>query len=386
MNFDDITLERAQQLKNLKWNYYDKDVIPAWIADMDFPVAEPIRELLKSIFYSGGLCYAPGLRETPLAELFSQRMQTRYSWIPDPAGFDSMVDIVQAIHIAVKVLCDDDQQVIVHSPAYHPIFSACRNMKREILSNPLLRTREGWQIDFDRLEQEINTCTKLLLLVNPHNPSGKCFRRDELEKLAEISLRHNLFVITDEIHCDLVFTDSGPFIPFAAISPDIAKRTVTFNSATKSHNMGGVRCSLVHYGSDELRKRFDQLPGGIRGGSNSIGHRATCIAWQHCDEWLEYTRQYLLSNRDFFIDFLARELPNLSYVPNEATFLAWVDCRKLGIKEDPALYFLREARVGAYSGELFGKEGVGHIRINFATSRSILKEMLERMVFAVRKL
>ncbi len=383
MNFDALTLEQAQRSMSLKWNYYDKGVIPSWIADMDFPVAEPIRDLLRQIAESGDLCYAPTMEQERLSEIFADRMRARHGWTLDPSDCDDMTDIVQAIHIAVSVLCDADQQVIVHIPSYHPILSACRNMNRRILPNPMVRTRQGWQLDMDGLERDIGPRTRLLMLVNPHNPTGRCFRREELEHLADLVLRHDLLVVADEIHCDLTFSDAGPHIPFASISPEVSRRTVTFNSATKSHNLGGVRCSIAHYGSAGLRKAFDRLPGGIRGGSNSIGHRATRIAWQECDGWLHYTRRYLQANRDFMNAYLAENLPQLHHHhPNEATYLTWIDCRELGLREDPADFFLNRARVGCYSGSLFGEQGRGFIRMNFATSRSILKEKLDRMAAA----
>ena len=383
MNFDALTLEQAQRSMSLKWNYYDKGVIPSWIADMDFPVAGPIRELLRRIAESGDLCYAPTLEQERLPEIFADRMQSRYGWAPDPSDCDDMTDIVQAIHIAVAVLCDADQQVIVHIPSYHPILNACRNMNREILPSPMISTGQGWQLDFAGMERDIGSRTRLLMLVNPHNPTGRCFRREELERLADLVLRHDLLVVADEIHCDLTFSDAGPHIPFASISPEVSRRTVTFNSATKSHNLGGVRCSIAHYGSTELRQAFDRLPGGIRGGSNAIGHRATRIAWQECDEWLQYTRRYLQENRDFMHAYLAENMPCLRHHLNEATYLTWIDCRELGLQEDPAGFFLRQARVGCYSGTLFGQQGRGYIRMNFATSRAILKEKLHRMAAAV---
>ena len=384
MNFDDLTLEQAQRSLSLKWNYYDRDVIPSWIADMDYPVADPLRDLLYTIARGSELGYAPTMQQERLDEIFAARMDSRYGWSLDPGGCDDMTDIVQAIHIAVTVLCDDDQQVIVQMPSYHPILNACRSMKRDILASPMVKTGQGWEMDMDRLEEEIQPRTRLLMLVNPHNPTGRAFRRDELERLGEMVLRHDLWVVSDEIHCDLVYSDAGPHIPFASLSPGIARKTVTFNSATKSHNLGGVRCALAHYGSTELRKRFDRLPPGIRGGSNTVGHRATRIAWEQCDEWLEYTRDYLQKNRDYLDSYLKTELPEFDHRLNEATFLAWLDCRGLGLKEDPAAFFLREARVGCYAGPLFGEQGKGCIRLNFATSRAILKEKLDRMTRAVR--
>lgn len=386
MNFDAITLEHAARSPSLKWTRYGREVIPSWIADMDFPVAKPISDLLRSLADSGDLCYAPNMHQESLAELFAARMESRYAWIPDASGFDSMTDIVQAIYIAVAVLCPAGRQVIVQTPTYHPILSACRKMNREMVFNPLKPVDGEWQVDFEQLRQCIGSRAKLLLLVNPHNPSGKAFRREELETIAEIVLENDLLVVSDEIHCDLIYANAEPHIPFASISKEIAERTVTFNSATKSHNLGGIRCAIAHYGSPALRGLFDQFPEGMRGGSNAIGHRATRIAWEQCEDWLNYTISYLEGNRDYFVDYLRQELPQLGHIPNQSTFLGWVDCRALQLDVDPAEYFLHQAKVAAYSGAQFGLEGNGFIRLNFATSRPILSEKLERIKSAVMKI
>lgn len=379
MNFDELTLERAQLSTSFKWNYYESDVIPSWIADMDFPAAKPIRDFLSFLGETGDLGYAPIPPKDPIFEAFSQRMTNRYAWSPDPSDMECMTDIVQGIYIAVKVLCDDDEQVIINSPMYHPILNACKDMKREILSNSMVKGGEGWEIDFDQLEASITPKSRLLLLVNPHNPSGKVYSRGDLERFADLVLKHNLYVVSDEIHCDLIFLESSKHIPFASLGEDIAKRTVTFNSATKSHNLGGIRCSIAHYGGQEVRQRFDRLPSGMRGGVNSIGPRLTTIAWQQCDDWLISALAYLNENRLFMESYLKNEIPNAKHIPNQATYLAWIDLSDCGFKGDPGKILLEKGRVGCYSGDIFGAEGKGHIRLNFATSRSILKEKLDRI-------
>jgi len=388
MNFDDISLEKARQSRSYKWTKYGNEIIPSWIADMDFPAADPIRKYLHSLGESGDLCYVPEPPLDPLLEVFSTRMKDRFGWLPAPEDMECMTDIVQGIYIAVKVLCADDEKVIVNTPAYHPILNACKDMKRDIFDCPLNKCvsetgKPGWQIDFDRLEREIDPKTRLLLLVNPHNPTGRAFNRDELEKIADIVRRHNLWVVSDEIHCDLIFPGSGPHIPFATIGEDVAQRTVTFNSASKSHNLGATRCSIAHYGCAELKTKFDQLPRGIRGGANAVGPRISKIAWQECGDWFEYVLAYLDSNNKYMIDFFKSELPEIDYIPNEATYLAWLDFNRTELAEDPANFLLRKAGVAAYSGLMFGEQGKGHIRLNFATSRPILQEKLRRIRDAI---
>ena len=277
----------------------------------------------------------------------------------------------------------DVEEILGVSESY--AYKMIRKMNREMVFNPLVPSGNEWEVDFEQLRESMSPKTKLFLLVNPHNPSGKTFRKDELETIANIVLENDLVVVSDEIHCDLVYSNGGPHIPFASISKEVSLRTVTFNSATKSHNMGGIRCAVAHYGSESLRKRFDHFPDGMRGGSNAIGSRATRIAWEQCDDWLEYTISYLQANRDYFVDYLGQNMPELRHVPNQSTFLAWVDCRELRLDRDPAEFFLKKAKVAAYSGAQFGLGGEGCIRMNFATSRSILSEKLERMKRALNE-
>ena len=200
---------------------------------------------------------------------------------------------------------------------------------------------------------------------------------------AEIVRKHNLWVVADEIHCDLIFPGSGAHIPFATLGEDIAARTVTFNSASKSHNLGATRCSIAHYGCGELKNKFDQFPSKMRGGSNALGPRLTQIAWQQCSDWFEYTLSYLDANNRYMIEFLNSELPEIRYIPNQATYLAWLDLSAVGLGQDPAEFLLKRGRVAAYSGSAFGQQGKDHIRLNFATSRPILQEKLNRIRQAI---
>lgn len=385
MDFDDLTPEYARRYQGIKWNRYGPDVIPSWVADMDFPVARPIRDYVKRLGELGDLGYTATAPHDPICEAFAERMARRYAWRPDPADMEDLVDVVQGLYLAVRLLCADDEKVVVQTPIYHPILNACRDLDREILYNPLVKTRRGWRIDFERLEARIDARTRLLMLVNPHNPSGRAFRRRELERLAEIALRNDLVVASDEIHCDLVYPDGGRHVPFASLGPEIAARTVTFNSATKSHNLGGARCAVVHYGSRELRGKFDRIPPHMRGGGNAIGHGVTRIAWQQCDDWLAALLRYLEGNRNFLVENLEKRFPGIRHLPNEATFLAWLDCTELGLDDEPFDFFLRHARVAFHPGLDFGPEGRGHVRLNFATSRSILACKLDRMERALER-
>jgi len=385
MNFNDLTLDEARRSPGNKWNRFDADVIPSWVADMDFPVAKPIRDFIIDQGMRGDLKYTGDTSGTSIVDVFAERMLSKYGWNISSQDVDQMIDIVQGIYIAISVFCEPNDEVIINTPMYFPILQACRDLGRRMLFNPLVKQKNRWEIDFDQLEAKITERTKLLMLVNPHNPSGRVFTRTELQQFADIALRHNLYVVADEIHCDLLFSDGGTHIPFASLGKDIANRTVTFNSATKSHNLGGVRCAIVHFGSDDVRKRFESISPRLRGGRNVVGNIATRIAWQQCSDWLSNVMTYLEENRNHMQRQLNILMPDIKHIPNQATFLAWLDCSALNLGEDPFAFFLREARVAFSAGPTFGPEGENHVRLNFATSRQILDEKLNRMAHAINQ-
>lgn len=383
MDFEQISLDWIKKSRGQKWAKYPDDVIACDVADMDFPVAEPIQAYLRQVAERGDLNYVASVPVDPIAEVFSDRMQQRHQWCINPDDVTDFVDIVQAVHLAIMMFCEPDEQIILQTPMYHCILQACESLNRKILFNSLINDGDQWLIDFDHLESSITSKTRLFILVNPHNPSGKAYTRSELQRLAEVVLKHDLIVIADEIHSDLVFSDGGEHIPFASLGKEVSDRTITFNSATKSHNLGGVRCALGHFSGKKIRQRFDSLPRRVRGGSNVIGHATTRIAWTQCDDWLDHLRGYLQGNRDFIAEYVRHSMPGVKHIPNQSTFLAWLDCTELQLPVEATQYFLQQARIGPSAGPMFGVEGRGHIRVNFATTRTVLEMVLDRMAEAI---
>ena len=221
------------------------------------------------------------------------------------------------------------------------------------------------------------------MLCNPHNPSGRNYTRDELERLAEVALRRDLVVITDEIHCDLVF-DEREFIPFATLSPEVEARTLTLNSASKSFNIPGLRCAVAHFGSQELLDRFNgRFPRHVRGGLGLLGLYASIAAWEQAQPWLDEVLAYLQANRDYLLEQLAVRFPEIRCHAPEATYLAWLDCSGLDLRGSPAHHFMRKGKLALSDGGLFGAGFESFVRLNFATSRSILDQVLDRMARAL---
>ncbi len=352
----------------LKWAKAGPGVIPAWVADMDLPTAPAVIEALHRRA-DGDLGYPVWFDDPasgPLAEAFAERMATRYGWSPDPRLVRSYSDINQALQVLLHVWTSPGDAVALHTPAYHPFLSTLESMDRPLRSIQLRPDGDSWRFEVP----DLSGC-KVLLLVNPHNPTGRVFSREELEELAEHAERHDLMVIADEIHADLVY-EPHRHIPFATILPD---RTVTLTSATKAFNLGGVRCSVAHLGASGVREALDAQPPFLFGSAHVFGVEATVAAWRHGDAWLEETRALLDRNRHA----IAARLPaGVTYRIPQATYLAWLDYGRPGVAE--ALE--REAKVLLSDGAFFGPGGETHVRLNFATSEPVLAEVLRRIAAA----
>ena len=384
LNLDDLDIEVLKSRLSEKWNTYPADVLPAWVAEMDYPLADPIREILANALERGDLGYPIGLSDTGLPEVFSQRMASRFGWQTEAKDVDVITDIVQGIYVAIEVLSDPGDGIIVQTPIYPPFLSAVADTKRKLIENRLVVGPNGWEIDFDALRASIDSRTRVLLLCNPHNPTGRVFRRDELEQLAQIACEHDLVVVADEVHADLVF-DGREHIPIASLSAEIATRTITLASATKAFNIPGLRCAIAHFGSERLRKRYHSIPRHLRGGVGLLGIYATMAAWQQSSDWLDSVRDYLQANRDFVAEFVSTRLPNIIHHPSEATYLAWLDCSAVEVEGSPTAHILKDQRLALNEGRTFGVGFGKFTRLNFATSRRILAEILERVEKATQK-
>ena len=383
-DFNAISLEALRRRRGTKWTRYPPDVLPAWVADMDFDMAEPIRAGLAGMMEANDLGYSPKLPASGLPEAFAAFAARRFpGWEVAPERMIAIADIVQGIHIAIEAYTRPGDGVCTLTPVYPPFLQTVAETGRRLDFCTMVRGEGRYEIDFDALRAAIDERTRVLLLCTPHNPLGRVFEHDELESLARIAIERDLVVVADEIHADIVYRGHR-HIPFASLGPEVEARTVTMTSATKSFNIAGLRCAVVLFGSDRLAERFNAWPERIRGAVSSFGMEATRIAWTECDEWLDALLAHLEGNRDFLHAFVAERLPGMRMVLPAATYLGWLDCREFGLEPDPYRWFLDRARVGFNDGRDFGDGGEGHVRINFATSRAILTQVLERMEEALQ--
>jgi cystathionine beta-lyase len=369
----------------IKWHRYPDDVLPAWIAEMDFGVAEPIERALRRLTDEAAYGYEPPHLRPALAEAFADHMHARFGWQASPEHVVPVADLVQALFTLVTAFTERGQGVVLQTPIYPPFQNSVRETGRRIVEHRLVDDGTRFRVDGATLAEAFAQDAPVLLLCNPHNPTGRMFERDELEAIATAALAHGAIVVADEVHAELVYP-GHTHIPFASLGEEIAARTVTITSATKAYNIPGLRCGVMCFGSSELRERFRAaIPDRMLGIVNRFGMEATICAWRDCGGWLDDVMGQLRDNRERVRRFFADELPEIGHHTPEATYLAWLDCSSLQLPGGPQEFFLEHARVALNDGAEFGPPGHGHVRLNFATSGPILDEILARMAEAVRR-
>lgn len=382
-NLDDLDLEKLKARHSEKWSTYPADVLPVWVAEMDFPLATPIREVLRRALDLDDLGYPLDSDKTGLPEAFAERMEWRFGWSPDPARVEILGDIVQSMYVALHAFADEGDGAVVQTPIYPPFLTSVKRSGRRVVENRLEPGPDGFRFDLDALREAAGPDTRLMLLCNPHNPTGRVYTRAELEGLAELALERDWVVVADEIHADLVFAGHA-HIPFATLSPEIATRTITLTSATKAFNIPGLRTSIAHFGTQALQERFNgYVPPRVRGGMGLLGFDATIAAWRHAQPWLDQVVPYLEANRDFVGRYAAAHWPDVVPHLPESTYLMWLDFRAASLPSTPGSFFMRNARLALTDGRLFGPGLEGYARLNFATSRAILTDALDRITQAL---
>lgn len=379
----DVTAASLRARRGGKWNKYGEDVLAAWVADMDFTVAAPVRDAIVSMAEHSAFGYGRMEDQEFLFRSASQWLARRHGWEPDPATFAALCDVVQGIHVVVHTFTAPGDGVLVQGPIYPPFLTSVQTQERHVVDNRLVDASGAAELDLDGLRRAAaDPRTKLLLLCNPHNPSGRVLTRAELEGIAAIAIEHDLVVVADEIWMDIVYPGHR-HIPFATLGPEVAARTITMTSATKSFNLGGVRCAVAIFGSQALRDQFDSLPARIRGVPSTLGIRATIAAWTDGASWFDAVMRRLDENRHTLTAFMRQRLPRVRYREPEGTYLAWLDFGDLNLEVPAAAFLLDRARVGLNDGNDFG--GDGHCaRLNFATTPALLTEICERIAAAVR--
>lgn len=381
----DFSLEELRRRRGEKWTAFGEDVLPAWVADMDFPVAPPIQQALREVLEREDLGYPAADSLADLARVFAGRMSQRFGWQADPGRVMPVGDLIQALIASVATFSQPGEGVVIQTPIYYPFLMIVKRLGRRLVENRLVLGAERYEMDLDGLRRAVDEGTRILLFCNPHNPTGRVFERRELEALAAVAVEHDLLVVSDEIHADLVYP-GGTHIPLASLGPEIASRTITITSATKAFNIAGLKCAVIHFGSRELMRRQTAVfADRLLGLPNVMGIEATLAAWRDGDAWLDAVLRQLDGNRRTIAGFLDQRLPAVRHRPPEASYLAWLDCSALGLPSRPYEFFLAEARVAFSDGRQFGADSDEFVRLNFATPPGILEQILERTQGAVER-
>ncbi|TDB38257.1 MAG: aminotransferase class I/II-fold pyridoxal phosphate-dependent enzyme [Actinobacteria bacterium] len=374
-------MERLRALSGIKWQRWGADVIPAWVADMDFPTAPAIIDALRPMVEAGDFGYNMAAFDDSIPKAWVAWSERRFGWRPDVERTKVFTSTLQPISAALMVATEPGDGVLLLTPVYAPFFGIVKKSGRRLVEYRLNETE--WRIDADALRSAIDQGTRAVILCNPHNPSGRAFTMGELRIVAEVAEERDLLVISDEIWQDFVYPGST-HIPFASLGPDVAARCVTVTAASKSFSLGGLSCAVGYLGAEKVAEGIAALAPHMLGGVNALGAHATLAAWASGEEWLLRTVETLRANRDHLLERLSAELPEVIVGRPEATYLAWLDFRATGIADDPAKHLLERGLVGLSAGPEFGSAGKGFARLNFATHAEILDEILDRVVQTVR--
>ena len=360
-----------------------EDLLPMWIADMDFCSPPAVAEAVKR--RAAHCIYGYPARLKSYYSAFTGWADRRYGWQVDPSWLLTTPGVVPAINAAILAFTEPGDGVLIQPPVYPPFFSCPRLNGRRVVENPLQEDSDGtWRIDFDDLRRKLELRPKLFVLCSPHNPVGRVWSRAELQQVANLCLENEVLMFSDEIHGDLLLGNRR-HTPLASLGPEVAARTITCTAPSKTFNIAGLYTSTVVVSSPSLRARLAHMLDALDiCGGNVFGIVAFEAAYNHGEEWLGELLPYLEDNAVFMRAFLAKKIPQLRMSMPESTFLAWLDCRTLGLAQ-PELreFFVTKARVGLNDGRTFGESGEGFMRLNFGCSRKTLIEGLERIEQAI---
>jgi cystathionine beta-lyase len=372
----DVIIDR-KDTTSLKWaKYRDRDILPMWVADMDFRCPPPIIEALQRQVEHGVFGYV--VRPDSLNAVVIEWLWRQHGWTVQEDWLVWLPGLVCALNVACRGLVQSNQQVATFTPVYPPFLSAPHYSQRPLIRCPLGRQNERYTFDLEQFENAVTDNTALLLMCSPHNPVGRVWTKDELEPLVEICLRKNIVICSDEIHCDLVLEPNARHIPIATLGDDAAQNTITLMAASKTFNVPGLNCAFAVIPNPQIRQRFRQALFGIVPHVNAFGYAATLAAFGQSYDWHKQLLNYLRQNRDILAGAIC-SLPGLKMDIPEATYLAWLDGRTLGINNP--VEFFESAGVGLSDGAEFG--GPGFLRLNFGCPRKTLLAALDRIQKAV---
>ncbi|UGB30055.1 MalY/PatB family protein [Metabacillus sp. B2-18] len=385
--FDQVI--NRKKTDSVKWDYTKRifgveDVLPMWVADMDFQAPEEVIDALHTRVDHGIFGYTmPGSK---MEEAVKNWLKSRHSWEIDPKTITYSPGIVTAISMAIHAFTTSEDKIVVQPPVYYPFFEIAQKHKREVLYNQLLLNENfRYEIDFNDLEEKLSDeRTKLFILCNPHNPSGRVWSEEELTKIGDLCIKHNVLIISDDIHSDLLLF-GNQYTPIASIRKDIANQTITCIAPSKTFNLAGLQASILLIPNDSLKRRYNEVQQlfGVMG-INTLGADAMQAAYEHGSNWLDELIQYLQENVLLIEEYLMNHLPQVKIMRPESTYLVWIDVRSLN-KSDKELQelLLNKGKLALHIGSKFGENGEGFLRMNIACPKETLLDGLKRLKIAL---
>jgi|SRR5579862_690250 len=377
--FEDLNLDRLRRRRSEKWRAFPPDVLPAFVAEMDYDLAEPVKAALRAAIDLDDCGYA---NPAGVGESFAAFAAARHGWTVDPGLVHLVPDVMAGVDYIFGFATEPGDGIVINTPVYPPFFDHISNARRRVVEVPLARPDGRWELDFDALEAAFAAGARGYLLCNPHNPSGRVFSAGDLRRIAELADRYGVIVVADEIHASLTLPGAR-HTPYIAAGGPAAEHGVTLASASKAFNVAGLKAAVAVAASPAMQALLDRLPPASRYGSGLFGVLSSMAAWDAGAEWLDALIAQLDHARAEFGALLAQRLPEAVYRPPEASFLAWVDVSRLDLGPEPAQFFLDRGRVALGRGLNFGPPGEGHVRVTIGTSSALLAEIVDRMAAAI---
>jgi cystathionine beta-lyase len=381
-DFNSPTPGELRNRKTIKWNYYDENVLPLWVAEMDFPTAPAVMKAIRAGVEREEFGYPLMDHQSGLQQALAGWTQHRYNWAIQPERVHALPDVLKGVELAIQEFTTPGSPVILPTPAYMPFPEVIRVCGRDIIEVPMPLVDGRYVFDLEGIDAAFAAGAGSIILCNPYNPLGRVFTLDEMQALAAVVEKHHGRVISDEIHAPLVY-GGRRHIPYASVSGAAANHSLTIMAASKAWNLAGLKCAQLITTNDADEERWQEISMLRTHGASTMGVEASIAAYRDGEEWLDALLLQLESNRDLIAQTIQDQLPGVEMVVPEGVYMAWLDFRALGLDEEPFDFLLREARVATNPGLPFGENGRGFARINFATTRPILKEALAAIVQAV---
>lgn len=384
-DFDKIIDRRgtsSSKWDNLHKLYGREDLIPLWVADMDFEAPPAVIKALSTRADHGVFGYT--IASDEYYEAVVNWMARRHNWHIKREWITFTPGVVPALSYAIRAFTQPGDKIIIQTPVYHPFYKVIEDNEREMVRNPLVYKDGRYQMDLEDLEEKIDEGAKMSILCSPHNPVGRVWTEEELRGLADLCLEKDILVVSDEIHFDLVYKGHKHRV-FASLSPEISKKCLVLTAPSKTFNIAGLQVSNVIIADEILRMRYrKEVNKDHISSPNVFGERALIAAYEDSEDWLDALLEYLEGNRDFFIDYIEKRIPKLKAIKPEGTYLIWVDCSELGMNPNELRdFFINKCRLALNDGIMFGKEGKTFQRFNIGCPRSILQEALHRIEVAI---